>query len=215
MATLVSAGVEGVNNGRGVNEMNKTGIGRLLGIAVIAVGLAIPGFASAWYGDPWYRPYGSGAMVYKRQNMMRGHGYTMSQLADMLEGRRILNRTEAVRLARELEAGFGGNLIGNFAPGTVVAGSRTAPSAWRNFGAFRGYAEAAKQASSRLAEALDRAPSGKDVQQTASGAPPRRMGYGWWGHRPAGLVPMEALQEFGRLTATCNSCHAWFRGPRR
>lgn len=195
--------------------MNKAGITRLFGIAALAAGLLIPGTASAWYGDPWYRPYGSGAMVYKRQNMMRGHGYTMSELADMLEGRRMLNRAEAVRLARELEAGFGDSLIGKFAPGTVVAGSRTAPSAWRNFGAFKGYAEAAKQASARLAEALDKTSSGQDVQRAANWVPPRRMGYGPWGHRRAGAVPMEVIQEFGRLNATCNSCHMLFRGPRR
>ena len=195
--------------------MNKAGIAGLFGIAALAAGLLIPGTASAWYGDPWYRPYGSGAMVYKRQNMMRGHGYTMSELADMLEGRRMLNRTEAVRLARELEAGFGDSLIGHFAPGTVVAGSRTSPSAWRNFGAFRGYAEAAKQAAARLAEALDKTSSGQDVQQTANWVPPRRMGYGPRGHRPVGLVPVEVIQEFGRLNATCNSCHMLFRGPRR
>ena len=195
--------------------MNKAGITRLFAVAALAAGLLIPGTASAWYGDPWYRPYGSGAMVYKRQNMMRGHGYTMSELADLLEGRRMLNRGEAVRLARELEAGFGDSLIGNFAPDTVVAGSRTAPSAWSNFGALKGYAKAAKQASTRLAEALEKTSSGKDDQQTANWVPPRRMGYGPWGHRPADVLPMEVIQEFGRLNATCNSCHMLFRGPRR
>ena len=54
--------------------MNKAGITGLFGIAALAAGLLIPGTASAWYGDPWYRPYGSGAMVYKRLNMLHGHG---------------------------------------------------------------------------------------------------------------------------------------------
>jgi len=58
----------------GERDEYKAGITRLFGIAALAAGLLIPGTASAWYGDPWYRPYGSGAMVYKRLNMMRGHG---------------------------------------------------------------------------------------------------------------------------------------------
>jgi cytochrome c556 len=184
-------------------------------MAALGAGLLVAGTASAWYGDPWYRPYGSGAVTYERQNIMRRHDYTMRELADMLQGRRVLDRAEAARLARELEAGFGQNLIRNYPPGTVVAGSRTAPSTWRHFGAFRGYAEAAKQASARLAEALEQESTAQDVEQTASWVPPRRMGFGPGRHRRADRVPMEVVQEFGRLNATCYSCHMLFRGPRR
>ena len=185
---------------------------KLLSATVLGAGLLILGTANAWYGDPWYRPYGSGAVTYERQNMMRGHNYAMRELADMLEGRRMLNRTEAVRLARELEAGFGDSLVENFAPGTVVAGSRTAPWTWRNFGAFEAYAEAARQSSARLAEALEKESSEQDAQHWV---PPRRMGYGPWGRGRADVVSIEVLQELSRLNATCGSCHMLFRGPRR
>ena len=195
--------------------MKEAGRRRLFGIAALGAGLLVMSTASACYGDPWYRPYGSGAVTYERQTMMRGHAYTMRELADMLQGRRVLDRGEAARLARELEAGFGDSLIRNYAPGTVVAGSRTAPWTWRNFGAFRGYAEAAKQASARLAEALDKSSSEQDARQTAAWGPPRHMGYGPWGRRRADPVSMEVIQEFSRLNATCNSCHMLFRGPRR
>ena len=76
----------------------------LFGFLAASAGLLFLGTASAWwYGDPWYRPYGSGAMTYERQNMMRGHGYVMRELSGMFEGRRVFDRDEAVRLARELE----------------------------------------------------------------------------------------------------------------
>ena len=188
---------------------------RMVGVVIMAAGLLTLGSASAWYGDPWYRPYGSGAMVYERQNMMRGHGYNMSELAEMIDGRRLLNRAEAVRLARELEDGFGDELIRNYAPGTVVAGSRTAPWAWRDFGAFRGYAEAARQASGRLAEALEKQHSAEGAAQAGVAGPSPRRGHGPWGRRWSEPVSVDVIREFGALNATCGSCHMHFRGPRR
>ena len=185
----------------------------LLGIASLAAGLLLTGSASAWwYGDPWYRPYGSGAVTYERQSMMRGHGYAMKDLADMFAGRRLFDRDEAATLARELGEGFGDNLLRNFAPGTVVAGSRTAPSTWRHFGAFSAYARSAEQSSARLAELLEQDTAD---QQRAARMPPRGMGYGPRGRWSDERIPVEAMQEFGRLNATCYSCHALFRGPRR
>ncbi len=185
-----------------------------LGLAALGMVLWV-GAANAWYGDPWYRPYGSGAVTYERQSMMRGHGYVMAELGHMFDGRRAFNRDEAVRLARELEQGFGDDLIKNFPPGTVVAGSRTAPYTWRNFGLFRGYAEAARQSSARLAKALENAPGGQEPAPREFGVPPRGMGYGRWG-RPLGTgIPMDAVREYSQLNATCHTCHAAFRGPRR
>jgi cytochrome c556 len=153
-------------------------------------------------------------VTYERQNMMRGHGYSMQELADMLSGRRLFNRAEAARLARELEEGMGDDLIRNFAPGTVVAGSRTAPSTWRHFGAFTSYAKAAEQSSARLADALEKAPA-ESAPPMARPMPPRGMAYGPRRHPGGTQIPVEALQEFGRLNATCRSCHALFRGWRR
>ena len=195
--------------------MRKTDRKRLFGIAALTAGLLFLGTAYAWYGDPWYRPYGSGAVTYERQNMMRQHGYAMDQLADMLQGRHLLDRDEAVRLVRELEAGFGDELIRNFPPGTVVAGSRTSPRTWRYFGAFRNNADAAEQAAARLADALENEPSMQDFQQLPALGSRRRIGFDPRGHRSGGPVSIAVIQEFDRLNATCNSCHMLFRGWRR
>ena len=187
---------------------------RSLGIAAIGAGLLFMGTANAWWGTHWYRPYGSGAMTYERQNMMRDHGYSMRELANMLEGRRAFNRGEAVRFARELEAGFDDSLIGNYAPGSWAAGSRTLPWTWDHFGAFKGYAEAARQSSARLAEALNTAPTSQDMQQKGVWIPSPRLGHGRPGHQRGDLISLEAVQEYGRLNATCHSCHMLFRGSR-
>lgn len=186
---------------------------RISGIVAVSAGLLLMGTASAWYGSAWNRPYGSGAVTYERQNMMRGHGYVMRELSGMLEGRRVFNRDEAVRLARELEEGFGDSLISRYAPGTWVAGSRTAPWTWNNFGAFRGYAEGARQSSKRLAGALDRELTDEEVQQQGVWVPPG-MGHGPRHQQRSGLIPVEAIREYGLLNATCHSCHMSFRARR-
>ena len=196
--------------------MKMAGRKRVFGIVAAGAGLLFMGTASAWwYGDPWYRPYGAGAMTYERQSEMRHHGHDMRDLSSMFDGRRSFNREEAVRLARDLEQGFGDEMLSNFAPGTVVAGSSVSPRAWRHFGAFRGYNEAARQAASSLAGALEKEPSAQDVQQSGVWMPGRRMAYGRWGHSPDGMISMDAIREYGRLNATCHSCHALFRGWRR
>jgi cytochrome c556 len=182
-----------------------------LALTALLGGLLLADSATAWYGGSWYRPLGAGAMTYERQNMMRGHGYVMSELAAMIEGRRAFNSTEAARLARELESGFGDELSRNYAPGAVVAGSRTAPWTWSNFGAFQGYAEAARHSAGSLAGALEKADD-SGVPATARPAP---------GVRPTpptgprmAHMPPDAVQAYSRLTAACHSCHMSFRGPR-
>lgn len=142
---------------------------------VVGVGLMLAGTADAWWaGDPWYRPYGSGAVTYERQNVMRRHGWAMKDLAAMFEGRRALNREEAVRLAGELESGLGDEMLTNFAPGTRVAGSRVTPWVWRDFGAFRGYAIGAQRAAGDLAEALKSAPTDEEIQRQGAWMTSRR-----------------------------------------
>jgi len=197
-----------------VNEMKKALKKKSLGIAAISAGLLLMGTAKAWWGTHWYRPYGSGAMTYERQNMMRGHGYAMRELAGMFEARRTFNRNEAVRFARELEAGFDDSLIGNYAPGSWAAGSRTLPWTWDNFGAFKGYAEAARQSSARLAEALEKEPTGEEVEQKGVWIPSPRVGHGHWGRPRGDIISLDAVQAYGRLNATCHSCHLLFRGSR-
>jgi cytochrome c556 len=194
--------------------MSKAKGKRFWGLVALSAGMLLATTASAWYGLPWYRPYGSGAMTYERQNMMRGHGYAMRDLASMFEGRRAFNRDEAVILARELEEGFGDRLVRNYAPGAMVAGSRTVPWTWNNFGLFQGYAEAARQASDSLGEALESPPSGKEVRQEGVWVTGPRMLHGRNRLLDDGLVSMEAIREYGRLNATCHSCHALFRGWR-
>jgi cytochrome c556 len=183
--------------------------------AAVCVGLLLVSTASAWYGGPWGRPYGSGAMTYERQNMMSDHGWAMRGLSEMFEGRRAFNREEAVRLARELEAGLGDQLIRNYAPGTWVAGSRTAPWTWRHFGAFKGYAVGAEQSAARLADALEKEPTTEEIQQEGvwMTSPPRR-GIGRWHHLRDDRVSLDAIREYSQLNATCHSCHGLFRGGR-
>jgi cytochrome c556 len=187
---------------------------RFWGLAALSAGMLLAGTAGAWYGLPWYRPYGSGAMTYERQSMMRGHGYSMHDLSAMFDGRRAFNREEAVILANELEEGFGANLVRNYAPGSMVAGSRTVPWTWRNFGLFQGYAEAARQASSGLADALATPPTGEEVRQQGVWVTEPRMLHGRGRLMSDGLVSMEAIREYDRLNATCYSCHVLFRGWR-
>ena len=182
---------------------------------VITVALTLTSTAGAWwYGDSWYRPYGSGAVTYERQSMMRDHGWAMQDMASMFEGRRAFDREEAIRLARKLEAELGDEMLRNFAPGTRVAGSRVTPRVWREFGAFRGYATGARQAAGDLASALEQAPSAKEVQNQGAWMASRHPAMGRWSHLNDDLVSMQAIQAYTRLNANCHSCHMLFRGGR-
>lgn len=181
----------------------------LLIATLVGAGLLLISTAAAWY-----QPFGSGAMTYQRQNLMRDHGHAMQDLARMFEGRRAFDRDEAVRLARELEQGLGDGMLRNFAPGAVVAGSRMSPATWRQPGVVRGYAAAAQQSAARLAEALESAPTSSEVQQEGVWMTSRRMGRGRWGHLSDDLVSMDAIREYSRLNATCHSCHVFYRGRR-
>jgi cytochrome c556 len=186
--------------------MNKT----LISALGLSVGLLASATAAAWYGGYYgYRPPGSGAMTYERQTLMRRHGDAMDDLGSMIHGRRVFDRDEAVRLARDLEQGFSGQLLRATAPGAVVAGSRMAPRAWHQYGAFEGYNEAARQSAARLADALAEPPT--DQGRWVPGGPPQRGPLAMTRDR---AISLEAVQEFGRLQATCYSCHMLFRGPR-
>lgn len=186
---------------------------RLVGVAAIA--LTLVNTANAWwYGDAWSRPYGSGAVTYERQSVMRDHGWAMQDLASMFEGRRAFNRDEAVRLARRLEATLGDEMLKNFAPGTRVAGSRVTPWVWRDFGAFRGYAISAKQAASDLASALEQAPTSNQLEHRDAWMTSRHPAMGRWSHLSDDMVSIQAIQAYTRLNANCHSCHAMFRGGR-
>lgn len=186
---------------------------RLGGVAAIA--LTLVGTANAWwYGDAWSRPYGSGAVTYERQSVMRDHGWAMQDIASMFEGRRAFNRDEAVRLARRLEATLGDQMLKNFAPGTRVAGSRVTPWVWRDFGTFRGYAISAKQAAGDLASALEQAPTGDRLEHRDAWMTSRHPGTGRWSHLSDDMVSIQAIHAYTRLNANCHSCHAMFRGRR-
>jgi len=186
---------------------------RLLGLATLAAGLLAADAAGAWYGASWNRPYGSGAMTYDRQSMMRGHGYTMRSLAAMLDGRRSFDRDEAIHLASELRDGLGERLLNRYAPGTLVAGSRTAPWTWNHFGAFEAYARGAGQAADELATALAEAPD-SGPQAAGTVVPRQPYGPGRWAGRHRDVIPPAVFQAYGRLNATCHACHGQFRGPR-
>ena len=185
-----------------------------LGVTTV-VALMLANTAGAWwYGDPWYRPYGSGAVTYERQSLMRDHGWAMQDLASMFEGRRAFSRDEAVRLTRKLEADLGDEMLKNFAPGTRVAGSRVTPWVWRDFGAFRGYATGARQAAEELASALEQAPDSKEIRQQGAWTTSRHPAMRRWSHLDDDLVSMQAIQAYTRLNANCHSCHMMFRGGR-
>ena len=185
-------------------------------LGVIAtITLMLVNTASAWwYGDPWYRPYGSGAVTYERQNVMRDHGWAMQDIASMFEGRRAFDRDEAVRLARKLETALGDEMLKNFAPGTRVAGSRATPWVWRDFGVFRGYAIGAQQAAKDLVGALEEAPTSEEIQQQGAWMTSRHPAMHRWSHLSDDLVSLQAIQAYTRLNANCHSCHAMFRGWR-
>lgn len=187
---------------------------RILFAAAIAAGMLLVSSAAAWYGGPWYRPYGAGAMTYERQNTMRDHRYAMEGLTAMLAGRRAFNRDAAVRLARDVEAGFGKPFLGNYAPGSWVAGSRTAPWTWRHYEAFKGLAANAERAAGELADALAQQPSGDDIRQKGVWLPATALRHGRGRLVADDLVSMEAVEAYGRLNATCHTCHASFRGLR-
>lgn len=189
--------------------MKSTHSRTIIAALVLGAGLLASSSAAAWY-----QPFGAGAMTYERQNEMRDHGHAMQDLSRMFDGRRAFDRNEATRLARELEQGLGDELLRNFAPGAVVAGSRTSPWTWRNFGMLRAYSAAAQQSAANLAVALESAPDNDEVrEQGAWSTSPRRF-TGRWGHLRDDLVSMDAIHEYGRLNAMCHSCHSLFRGPR-
>lgn len=199
---------------RGVQMMKKLSKKFWFGTAV-AIGLLLVSSASAWWGgNPWYQRYGSGQATYERQNLMRHHGWSMQELSSMFEGRRAFDRDEAVRLARELEAGLGEAMLHNFSPGTRVAGSRVSPWVWRDFGAFRGYAIGAGQAAGRLAEALAEAPDSDEISQQGVWLTSRRPVPGRFSHLRDDQVSMDAIRAYNQLDATCRSCHMGFRGYR-
>lgn len=191
----------------------KTGTRNRAIVMAALAGMLISSAATAWYGGPWYRPYGSGAMVYKRQDIMRSHGYDMTELAQMLDGRRAFNRAEATRLARDIEKGFGDDLLSQYAPGTVVAGTRTAPWTWGQFGQFKAMADGARETAKRLAEGLENAPTNEQVREQGAWVTGARPGLGRWRHLD-GLVSIAGIQAYDQLRATCSGCHWQFRTGR-
>ena len=191
----------------------KTGTRRKAIVLAAVTGMLISGAATAWYGVPWYRPYGSGAMTYERQNIMRGHGYDMTELSQMLDGRRAFNRAEATRLAREIEKGLGEELLQQYAPGAVVAGTRTAPWTWRHFGQFEAMADGARETAKRLAEELENEPTGEQVREQGAWVTGARPGVRRWRHLD-GLVSVGTIQAYSQLRATCTGCHWQFRTGR-
>lgn len=152
-------------------------------------------------------------MVYKRQDMMRSHGYDMTELAQMLDGRRAFNRAEATRLAREIEQGFGDDLLRQYAPGTVVAGTRTAPWTWGQPAQFKAMAERAQAAAKRLADELENEPSADQVREQGAWVTGGRAGLGGW-RRLDGVLSVGAVRAYGQLRSTCTACHWQFRTGR-
>lgn len=203
------------------------------GLAAVGVGLMVAGSALAQYwGGPWggygphgYGPWGHdrGAMAQDRQHLMSQHETTMRDLKRMFDGRRTFDRTEATKLAREIEAGAGENLWRLYAPGSQRPGSRSAPTVWGSFDTFKSHSEALKTAAADLAEALEARPTAQDWRQGQVWVPPmsarRHAPWGGpygrglhdrWGDR-GGAMTREAVDAFNKLVDVCHRCHANFR----
>lgn len=165
-----------------------------------------------YYLPPRLPSYDRSVMKMQRQNMMDDHRDALNELSAMLYGGKGFDRTEAVQLARRIEAGSGITLLRNFHPGSLVtSGSRALPSIWSNQEAFKANAEALKGAAGALAEALAKTPSEKDAIML-----PRRNAVFDCkdDDKACTQVPVDpsVWAKFNDLSATCEACHAGFRG---
>jgi cytochrome c556 len=157
---------------------------------------------------PYYLPprrlnsYDRTMMRLRRQRQMDNHNDAMEELGDMLYGRYIFDREEAIKLAREIEASAGDALIHNFHPGSIAQdGSHATPAFWGNEKTFKANADALKTAAAALAEELEKRP-GKDEGPVY----PKRSS-------DDDPISKEIWSRYNAVASTCRACHATFRGP--
>lgn len=176
-----------------------------------APGYGAPGYGG-YYPPPRLRSHDRQVMKMQRQSMMSDHDDALEDLFEMLYEGRGFDRTEAVKLAREIEVGAGVNMLRDFHPGSVVTdGSHAAPSVYGEPEAFKVNAEALKGAAAELAEALAVKPTeGLAVFLTRKNAVFECQ----LGDRECAKEPIDpkVWEKFNALSSTCNACHSKFRG---
>lgn len=159
-------------------------------------------WAAPYYMPPRLNSYDRTMMRLNRQRQMGHNDDAMEELGDMLYGRYIFDREEAIKLAREIEATGGDALIRYFHPGSIATDeSHTTPAFWGNEKTFKANADALKSAAAALAEELEKRPG--DGERAVY---PQRS-------RDQDPISPEIWKKYNQLANTCRACHATFRGP--
>lgn len=165
-----------------------------------------------YYLPPRLPSYERNRLRTSRQDMMDDHRDALNELSAMLYGGKGFDRSEAVQLARRIQSGSGMTLLRNFHPGSIATwGSRALPSVWSNQEAFKANADALGAAAGALAEALAKKPT----PDTAILLPRRNAPFDCKkGDEACSKVPVDpsVWEKFNDLSATCEACHAGFRG---
>jgi len=162
-----------------------------------------------WY--PQLRSYDRSKMKQGRQRHMGDFDDAMNEIRAMLYGNEDFDRTQAIQIARKIEATSGEAMTGNFHPGSVVTmGSRTSPRLWGNEEAFKSNAEAMKAAAGALAEELGKKPTDEEGAIYLS---QRSVKFGQPDERKEVPVSPQIWKKFNELSDTCVACHSNFRGP--
>ncbi|GAB6053482.1 hypothetical protein JCM17960_23020 [Magnetospira thiophila] len=232
--------------------MKHFGFKMLAVAATLGMGALLAGSAQAQYwGAPWggpgygYGPSGPGygyrgpaqppsreasRLTHERQNLMRDHSDQMRQLKLILDGQRHIDRREATKMAREVEAGAGENLWSLYKPGSLTRQSRSLPLIWEKFDDFKAFAENLKVRAGDLADKLAERPSPEEAKTGTAYRPrdPRTMGPPWRPQPPRPVRPTrdireetfteetfteETVEAFGNLIRACTQCHETFRIP--
>jgi cytochrome c556 len=182
-----------------------------------------PGWGRGAWPERSYPYSGFGAArdrTHQRQSAMRDHKAAMQAVARMLSGRRAFDRAEAIRLARDIEATAGENLVRSFRPGDWRMSPLSRARIGSDMETFKAYADALQEAAGELADELEKQPTTEDIRAGRAWSPNwRRSGWGpgviggpysrW--RNQGGAVTRGALEAYNKLRATCQGCHANFR----
>jgi len=216
-----------------MRKLNKTLLAGVIGATLFGAGAVqafsfdfgddndyyYPYWGAPAYGPPpgYYLPprlpsYDRSVMRSNRQSMMDDHRDALNELAAMLYGGKGFDRSEAVQLARRIEAGSGITLVRDFHPGAIATwGSRALPSVANNPQAFRANADALRAAAGALAVALAKKPAEGD----AIYLPKKDAVFDCErGDKACSQVAVDPAiwERFNTLSATCDTCHTGFRG---
>ena len=165
--------------------------------------------APRYYYYPQMNSFDRSRMVDNRQSHMQRRASTMSQLSNLLSGRQGFDRSEAIRLARNIEQSAGWALSSNFHPGAVIdSDSHTTRSLWGNEQTFRDNAQQLQTAARALAEELAKTPSqeeGAVYLRTRNRSGDDKV--------TTEAVSSQVWQKYSDVSNTCHACHHNFRSP--